>query len=70
MKLTPQPHPLSAQGRFEAVCLECGVKLGVLAIASQDAYANPSIQAAWLLWSDHADFGQAIDAAMAAKEGE
>ena len=52
MKLTPTPHPLSAQGKFEAHCLSRGAKRGVLAIASESAYASPCIQAAWLLWLD------------------
>lgn len=50
MKLTPQPHAHSMQGQFEAQCLARGAKRGVLAIAGPDAYANPCIQAAWLLW--------------------
>lgn len=53
MKLTPQPHAHSMQSQFEAHCLARGAKLGVLAIASESAYANPCIQAAWLLWQDN-----------------
>ena len=53
MKLTPQPHAHSMQSQFEAQCLARGAKLGVLAIASPEAYANPAIQAAWLRWQDN-----------------
>lgn len=53
MKLTPTPHAHSMQSQFEAHCLARGAKLGVLAIASPEAYANPRIQAAWLRWQDN-----------------
>ena len=52
MKLTPQPHAHSLQSQFEAHMLNNGWRLGALAI-SQDGYANPAIQAAWLAWQDN-----------------
>lgn len=53
MKLSPQPHAHSMQSEFEAHCMTRGVKLGMLAVAGPDAYANPAVQAAWLAWLDN-----------------
>lgn len=49
MKLTPTPHPLSAQGKFEAHMLRNGWRLGALAI-SGDRYCNDEVQSAWHDW--------------------
>lgn len=49
MKLSPTPHPLSAQGKFETYMMANGWRLGAFAFY-QDRYINHEVQSAWHDW--------------------